>query len=76
MMRGNQEVFADEEVDVLGLQVIGIRGLLVEAHGAKYHEQVAVIGLDLGASVRVHHVFDRQRVETENLLKQRQLWTN
>jgi hypothetical protein len=72
-MRADQDVLPDEEMDVLRLEVVRILSLVIESYRAENHEQVAVVRLHLGAAVRIHHIFDRQRVEAEDFLEERKL---
>jgi hypothetical protein len=73
MVRRDERVLADKEVEVLGLQVVRIRSLVVEPNRPQHDEQLSVIRFHLGAAVRVQHIFDRQGMEGENLLEQGQL---
>ncbi len=74
-MHGDQIVGPEEEVQVRGVQVVGILGLVVHANAADDGEQVAIVLLDLDATVRVQGVLDGQRVKPEHLFQQRVLVT-
>jgi hypothetical protein len=61
---------------VLGFEVVGVRRFVVQAHGAKNDEQIAVVGFNLGAAAGIHHVLDRERMKPEHLFQEGELLTD
>src|SRR5207249_3435440 len=52
-----------KEVEIEGLEIVRVVGLLEEAHTADDHEQVARILLELDATVRIERILNGERVK-------------
>src|SRR6476660_9411354 len=72
-MNRDHIVGAEIEVEVLGIEIVGVVGRVAEPDRTQDDEEVTVVRLDLHAAVRVERVFDGQRVEVQQLLEDRML---
>src|SRR5207249_8463369 len=72
-MYGDQEILAEEEVEVGGLEIERVGSRLVEGDPRHHHEDVAVVLFQLDAGARRERVLDGEGVELEYLLQERVL---
>jgi len=70
---GNQVVLAEEESDVDRLEVVRILGGLAKGDGSDDEEDVLIELFQFDSRLGIHCFFDRQRMELEDLLQERNL---
>src|SRR5207253_10766985 len=69
-VHGDQEILAEEKIEVGGLEIERIGSRLVELDPRHHHEDVAVVLFQLDAGARRERVFDGEGVKLEYLLQE------